>query len=108
MTMQRRAFAQGAMATGAAAIAVGAGVLTPHAALAAYPRAAFRSRDINDILSDVDIIDSADIVITAAAATESLADAAAMVPTNTGGNQAMRSRCAGRTTKAVPTQLWRR
>lgn len=101
MTMQRRAFAQGAMATGAAAIAVGAGVLTPHAALAAYPRAAFRSRDINDILSDVDI------VITAPAP-ESLTDAAAMAPTNTGGNQAMRSRCAGRTTKAVPTQLWRR
>jgi len=75
MTMQRRAFVQGAMAAGAAAIA--AGLLTPHTALAAYPREAFRSQSIDDILSDTGIIDSADIVIKAP---ESIADDAAMVP----------------------------
>ena len=45
--MKRRTFLQGSMAAGVAAIAVGAGLLTPRAVLAAYPKAQFQAKSVD-------------------------------------------------------------
>lgn len=51
--MKRRIFLKGTLATGAMGAAVGAGLITPRAVLAAWPKAAFESKDINSALSSL-------------------------------------------------------
>ena len=48
--MKRRTFLQGSMAAGIAAIAAGAGLLTPRAVLAAYPKAQFEAESVDAAL----------------------------------------------------------
>jgi sulfur-oxidizing protein SoxY len=51
--MQRRTFLKGTLAGGAVAVAVGAGLLTPRAVLAAWPKAAFEAKSVSDALKGV-------------------------------------------------------
>ena len=53
MTMKRRTFIKGTLAGSAIGIAVGAGLLTPHAVLAAWPKQAFDAKSVADALSAV-------------------------------------------------------
>jgi sulfur-oxidizing protein SoxY len=48
---QRRVFLKGSLAASTVGIAVGAGLLTPQAAMADWPKAAFESKSIDDALS---------------------------------------------------------
>ena len=48
--MKRRTFLKGSLAGGAVAVAVGAGLLTPQAVLAAWPKAAFEAKSVSDAL----------------------------------------------------------
>ena len=50
MTMLRRKFMQSAIAFGVTASAIGAGLLAPQRALAAYIKAAFAAKDVNSAL----------------------------------------------------------
>lgn len=68
--MKRRTFLQGTVASGALAVAAGAGLLKPTRALAAsaWPEAAFKSKDVAGVESAMGIggaANSADIVIKA-------------------------------------------
>ena len=47
MNQSRRTFLKGSMATGAVAVAVGAGLLTPSTVLAAWPKAAFDAKGVD-------------------------------------------------------------
>ncbi len=49
--MQRRTFLKGSLAGTAVAVAVGAGLLTPRAVLAAWPKSAFEAKQIDDALA---------------------------------------------------------
>ncbi len=49
--MQRRTFLKGSLAGTAVAVAVGAGLLTPRAVLAAWPKSAFKAKKIDDALA---------------------------------------------------------
>ena len=49
--MQRRTFLKGSLAGTAVAVAVGAGLLTPRAVLAAWPKAAFEAKKVDDTLA---------------------------------------------------------
>lgn len=49
--MKRRIFLKGALASGAVAVAVGAGLLTPRAVLAAWPESAFGAKNMADALA---------------------------------------------------------
>ena len=49
---QRRVFLKGSLAASTVGIAVGAGLLTPQAAMAAWPKAAFESKSIDAALSE--------------------------------------------------------
>lgn len=49
--MKRRVFLKGSLAAGTVGVAVGAGLLTPQAVMAAWPQAAFESKSIEDALS---------------------------------------------------------
>ena len=49
--MQRRTFMKGTLAASSVAVAVGAGLLSPRAVLAAWPKAAFEAKSVNDALS---------------------------------------------------------
>jgi len=49
--MQRRTFLKGSLAGTAVAVAVGAGLLTPRAVLAAWPKSAFEAKKIDDALA---------------------------------------------------------
>ena len=49
--MQRRTFLKGSMATGAVAVAAGAGLLTPSTVLAAWPKAAFGAKGVDNTMS---------------------------------------------------------
>ena len=51
--MQRRTFLQGGLATGTVAVALGAGLLSPRAVLAAWPKAAFESKSVADGMSSL-------------------------------------------------------
>ena len=67
--MKRRLFLKASMAAGAVGVAVGAGLLTPRAALAAWNEAAFNAESIGDALkeglgSDA-MTDSAEVTIDA-------------------------------------------
>jgi sulfur-oxidizing protein SoxY len=45
-SMKRRVFLKGSVATGALGVAVGAGLLTPQAVLAAWPKSAFEAKQV--------------------------------------------------------------
>ncbi|MCP4995541.1 MAG: thiosulfate oxidation carrier protein SoxY [Gammaproteobacteria bacterium] len=49
--MKRRILLKGALASGTLGIALGAGLLTPKAAMAAWPKAAFETKDIDGSIS---------------------------------------------------------
>jgi sulfur-oxidizing protein SoxY len=51
--MQRRTFLQGSLAGGAVAVAVGAGILSPRTVLAAWPKAAFEAKSVQDAMSSL-------------------------------------------------------
>ena len=50
-SIKRRIFLKGSLAAGTVGVAVGAGILTPQAVLAAWPEAAFKAKEIPDALS---------------------------------------------------------
>ena len=49
--MQRRSFLKGTLAGSAVAVAVGAGLLSPRTVLAAWPKAAFEAKSVEDAMS---------------------------------------------------------
>lgn len=80
MSMKRRTLMKGALAGGTAGIAVSAGLLTPQAVLAAWPKKAFDAKNVPEALSAVygsgDAAMSADISIKA----PDIAENGAVVP----------------------------
>jgi len=72
--MKRRSFLKGSLATGAAAVAVNAGLLTPNTVLAAWNKDAFGSKSIDDALKatygSAGTADSGDIKLKAPAIAE--------------------------------------
>lgn len=50
-SMKRRTILKGSLATGAVGVAITAGLLTPAAVLAAWPKAAFDAKSVDDALS---------------------------------------------------------
>lgn len=53
MNMKRRTFLQGSLAAGTIGLAVGAGLLTPRAVLAAWPAAAFEAKSVEEAMSGI-------------------------------------------------------
>lgn len=53
MNMKRRVFLKGTLASGAVAVAVSAGMLSPRQVLAAWPKGAFEAKSVSDALNDV-------------------------------------------------------
>jgi sulfur-oxidizing protein SoxY len=51
MNIKRRVFLKGSLAAGTVGVAVGAGLLAPQAVLAAWPKAAFEAKSIDEALS---------------------------------------------------------
>jgi len=51
MNQKRRLMLKGSLAAGAVGVAIGAGLLTPRAVMAAWPKEAFESSDLNTALS---------------------------------------------------------
>jgi sulfur-oxidizing protein SoxY len=51
--MQRRTFLKGSLAGSAVAVAVGAGLLSPNAVLAAWPKSAFEAKSVQDALTNL-------------------------------------------------------
>ena len=51
--MQRRTFLKGSLAGSAVAVAVGAGLLSPRAVMAAWPKAAFEAKNVQDAMKGV-------------------------------------------------------
>lgn len=49
--MKRRVFLKGSLAAGTVGVAVGAGLLTPQAVLAAWPKAAFEAKKVDEALN---------------------------------------------------------
>ena len=49
--MQRRTFLKGGMASGAVAVAMGAGLLSPQTVLAAWPQGAFEAKNVQDAMT---------------------------------------------------------
>jgi sulfur-oxidizing protein SoxY len=49
--MQRRSFLKGTLAGSAVAVAVGAGLLSPRSVLAAWPKAAFEAKNVEDAMN---------------------------------------------------------
>ncbi|WP_078121930.1 thiosulfate oxidation carrier protein SoxY [Thiosocius teredinicola] len=49
--IKRRVFLKGSLAAGTVGVAVGAGLLTPQAVLAAWPKPAFEAKSVDDALS---------------------------------------------------------
>jgi sulfur-oxidizing protein SoxY len=78
--MQRRTFLKGSLAGSAVAVAVSAGLLSPQVVLAAWPKAAFESKSVQDALSSLlgsaDTMPSGDIEIKA----PDIAENGAVVP----------------------------
>jgi len=85
--MQRRTFLKGSMATGAVAVAVGAGLLTPQTVLAAWPKAAFESKGVDNtmksLFGNASATDSKDIKIKA----PDIAENGAVVPVSVTAKQ---------------------
>ncbi|MFT5504482.1 MAG: sulfur-oxidizing protein SoxY [Gammaproteobacteria bacterium] len=78
--MKRRTLLKGGLASGAAGFAVTAGILTPGAVFAAYPKAAFTATDVpgalNNAIGSSDFTQSGDIKIKA----PDIAENGAVVP----------------------------
>ena len=78
--MLRRTFLKGSLATGTVAVAVGAGLLSPRAVLAAWPKSAFESKNLQEAMSSLlgsaDTSPSGDITIKA----PDIAENGAVVP----------------------------
>jgi len=78
--MQRRTFLQGSLAGSAVAVAVGAGLLSPRAVLAAWPQGAFEAKSVQDAMNGLfgaaDSTTSGDISIKA----PDIAENGAVVP----------------------------
>ena len=78
--MERRTFLKGSMAGSAVAVAVGAGLLTPQSVLAAWPKAAFEAKGVDNtliaLLGSKDTAASGDIKIKA----PDIAENGAVVP----------------------------
>ena len=53
--MQRRTFMKGTLAAGGVAVAVSAGLLSPRAVLAAWPKSAFEAKSVSDALSGLGV-----------------------------------------------------
>ena len=51
--MQRRTFMKGTLAASSVAVAIGAGLLSPRAVLAAWPKSAFEAKSVPDALSSL-------------------------------------------------------
>jgi sulfur-oxidizing protein SoxY len=51
--MKRRIFLKGTLASSAVAVAVGAGLLSPRQVLAAWPKAAFEAKNINEAMTNI-------------------------------------------------------
>ena len=85
--MQRRTFLKGSMATGAVAVAVGAGLLTPQTVLAAWPKGAFEAKGVDKTMSALfgkaSTTDSKDIKIKA----PDIAENGAVVPVSVTAKQ---------------------
>ena len=80
MSIKRRIFLQRTVAASAVGVALSAGLLTPRAVVAAWPKGAFKARDVNTVLSELmggtDVADSADIKLKA----PDIAENGAVVP----------------------------
>ena len=80
MSIQRRSFIKGTLAGSAIGVAVGAGLLTPRAVMAAWPKKAFDANSVGDALSALhgssDATDSGEIKIKA----PDIAENGAVVP----------------------------
>ena len=80
MNKQRRSILKGGLAAGAAGVAVSAGLLTPSAVFAAWPKAAFESKDMHSALTNSmgssSLTDSGDIKLKA----PDIAENGAVVP----------------------------
>ena len=80
MQANRRVFLKGSLAASAVGVAVGAGLLSPRAVLADWPKAAFDSTSISDALSAAlgsgDAAESADVTLRA----PDIAENGAVVP----------------------------
>jgi len=50
-SIKRRTFLQGTLASSVIGVAIGAGLLTPRTVLAAWPKSAFDSKNVNDTLN---------------------------------------------------------
>lgn len=53
MNMKRRTFLKGTLAAGTVSMAVGAGLLTPRAVLAAWPKAAFEAKSVAEAMQGI-------------------------------------------------------
>ena len=80
MSIERRIFLQRTVAASAVGVALSAGLLTPRAVVAAWPKGAFKARDVDTVLSELmggtDVADSADIKLKA----PDIAENGAVVP----------------------------
>ncbi|SIN75344.1 thiosulfate-binding protein SoxY [Sulfurivirga caldicuralii] len=67
--MKRRSFLKGTLATGAAAVAVNAGLLTPSTVLAEWNKAAFEAKKVDDAIKvlygTTETVESGDVVLKA-------------------------------------------
>lgn len=65
MNMKRRVFLKGTLASSAVAVAVGAGLLSPRQVLAAWPKAAFEAKNVNEAMTgifDTDLAPASDAI----------------------------------------------
>jgi len=80
MNSKRRIFMKGTLAAGAVGVAVGAGLLSPRAVLAAWPEAAFKAKTVDEALKGIvgstQVTESGDIKIKA----PDIAENGAVVP----------------------------
>jgi sulfur-oxidizing protein SoxY len=63
--MKRRVFLKGTLASSAVAVAVGAGLLSPRQVLAAWPKAAFEAKNVNEAMTgifDTDLAPASDAI----------------------------------------------
>jgi len=86
MNHNRRVLLKGTLAAGATGIAISAGLLTPKAVLAAWPKAAFEAKDVNSALTAAlgssNASDSADVKLKA----PDIAENGAVVPVTVTSN----------------------
>ncbi len=69
MSINRRTFLKGTLASGVIGVAIGAGLLTPQSVLAAWPKEAFQAKTVSDAIKSLtgsdSIAESADITVKA-------------------------------------------